>query len=476
MAFDIQGAKAAGYTDEEINKYLSTQGGKKDILTTLGSIGKQGLTYAKEKGAFGPLLSEEMRTGAMRAMQAPSDIVGGMIKATSEGIKSGESPSIAPILKGGVTGFNEQTPVMTELPKAVGVDPESTMGLGIGLAGELLTPDLLDIGAYSKAAKKAAEKIAKITEGIGETVALRGIKASPSQIDKFQKLTGKELGEFVNEKNLSGAVLQNTIDRIKMKQADFDKIAENSGIKISGTDIVMKIQNKIDELSTDLKQIGYKKQVDGLKDLQNEIIENISKRNTEMIDVRELTELRRSIDKEIPDNAFYQYLQGEGVFPKIEKRNVIQDIVKDATKGMKIDGMDLGQIGQELKGLYSLEKIAEKQSLLGKGSNIAGLTPLLSGILGASVSQGDMTDRVKSALGATAFAAFANNPKVVSAISSLLIKGGKKMANSKSFPMLIELILRSGKEAGITKTRGSTDGSSQKQVQVSEESPVVQGL
>lgn len=458
MAFDRQAAKNAGYSDAEIDSYVNQGKKTPNILDQVGS-------YLKADIAKIPQDVGKNVRNTMKVMQGTSDMLGGALKATREVATNTYQPPqvpggnlLLPTLVGAYRGAKTgESPMMTEVPKTLGVDPNSAAGIGIGLGAEILTPDPMDALAFGKAGEKVAKKTGEVITDTGENFALRGIRATKTQLDKFETATGKQLKHFVTEEGLAGNVLENTIEKAQKVQGEFDTIAENSQIRVPVENIVQFFKDKRDAMTAGLAGITKKETAKDLDTYINDIAEYGTREGSDgTIGLEELTKLRRSVDKEIPKGSFLQWLSGGKIAPKIELRNIIQDVIQDATKDtLSASGKTLDELGTQLKGLYSLEDIAQKQSLLGKGTNLIGLVPALGAIAGGS--QGDNSgERIRNALIGAGFTTVANNPKVVSAISNVLIKGGEKVTKSKAFPKLIELLLKAGKETTITKTRGIT--------------------
>lgn len=374
-----------------------------------------------------------------------------------------------------IKGVQENKSVMEELPKAAGVDPNSIPGMAIGLAGELATPDPLDLIAFGKGTKKAIEKLGTKVEDVGEGLAVRSIKPSKTQLTNFTKMTKKNLGDVLREENLIGNVAENTLERIANVQSEFDDIAVRSGIKVDVNTIVKSIDDRIAEASSGLKGITTESKVKALKDLRDKFIqetsEGVAYPKGRIFDISELTETRKGFDETIPKQAWLQALaQGEEK-AAIVKRRVIQDIIQKSTEGIG----DLKAIGKRLQGLFEVNKIAETQQNLGKGSNLVNLTNLLAAGAGLAVGD-DPTEKIKNSLIAAGFTALANNPKVIGAISSVITKTGTKIKGNNAVPKLLELILRAGKEEMLYKSRTTNNNSQQEQTQINQELPMGQGL
>lgn len=448
----------------------TTEPRKPNILDTLASFTPGGGLEKRVLGAVG--------IDPTRAMNSLSSATAGVIsdqsndpvvtRALKQGIPALNIPSA-------IKGIQENKSVMEELPKAAGLDPNSIPGMALGLAGELVTPDPLDLIAFGKGTKKAIEKLGTNVEDVGETLAVRSIKPSKTQLTNFTKATKEQLGDVLRKENLIGNVAENTVERIANVQSEFDDIAIRSSVKVNADNIINAIDDKIAGLSTGLNDIANKSNIKALKDLRDQFLTEVDGMATyprgRIFDVSELTDLRKSFDKNVTKSAWMQYLVGEAEKADITKRKAIQDIIIQSTEGIG----DLKAVGKRLQSLFEVNKIAEMQQNLGKGSNILNLTNLLAGIAGGQVGE-DPATRVKNALIGAGFATIANNPKVIGAISSVITKTGTKIKGNNAVPKLLELILRAGKEEMLYKSRTTNNNSQQEQTQTNPELPMGQGL
>ncbi len=125
-------------------------------------------------------------------------------------------------------GHNILKSVMQELPKAVGVNPNTPAGAAIGLAGEIATPDPLDIISLGKGFKKLDDIIIKPFRK-SDDVVLEAAKeigvtlpVSAKTQSKFVKQT-----EAVLQNSLFGQSISNTVkkafDDVAAKQEEITK-------------------------------------------------------------------------------------------------------------------------------------------------------------------------------------------------------------------------------------------------------------
>jgi hypothetical protein len=141
-------------------------------------------------------------------------------------------------------------------------------------------------------------------------------------------------------------------------------------------------------------------------------------------------------------------------------RNILQDVINETAGDVTTtSGRKLVDIGQELKGLYSVEKIAETQSRLGKGSSILGLQTSLGALAGASTGETG-GEKIKNALIAAGFTSVANNPKVIASVSKF-VESGSKTVSSPQGAKFLEIIIRSAKEDALKGAR-PPEGSTQR--------------
>ena len=115
----IQSARQAGYTDDQINKYIGKRSGVGGWLTE----GKGGLSGVVNSIA--------------NVLNIPSYVVGSALNQGQRAFGSQYGQD-----SGFFQGIKDKRAVFSELPETLGVDPNSKLGMGIGFAGELLTPEL----------------------------------------------------------------------------------------------------------------------------------------------------------------------------------------------------------------------------------------------------------------------------------------------------------------------------------------------
>lgn len=435
----------------------------------------------QEKGIVGA--GKELISTAAKVSELPSNILGGILQAGQQ-VKEGtyQKPSftgselIAPQLvgayrgaKAGISGEQTRPTVMGELPKFLGIEEGTPASLAVGLSGEILTPDLFDVVRMAKGitATKTGEKIAQKAgekiEDVGESIALKGIRPTPSQLSDFQKSYKKSLGQFINDEELAGDVAENLTKKISSLQDEFDQIAVKSGVKI-GPDEVKK---SADEVIASLNKYANKSQIKAINELKDDLLSTL--KETGKIDIKDITETRRVIDELIPKSGWQKLLGGDITSANIAKRTFLTELTRSITEGMKTSGgRTLAEVGKRLSPLYQLEGILQSRAGLGLGAKAVGLTDWLA--LGTGFATGEtMGERLRNAVVGLVGNKIISNPKILGNLSKGIIETGEFVSKTPAVGTGIDILSRIGREA-VTQT-GESVGKSINQSQINS-SPV----
>ena len=322
---------------------------------------------------------------------------------------------------------------------------KSAMGLG-ALSGAMKTASESDT-SLSKIASGAAgagltsglmyglfDLGGKLLQGSGEKLTLKGLRPSKSQIFKFNEKTGENLTDFVQQNKLFEKGTEQVDNILNGLYSQYDDVAIKSGKKIPVSKILNAFDNKIDELS---KYTGT--EIEGL----------INKLSTEKMAVAQkladqsevgldwFVKNRRMLDKVIPEGAFTTDPITAGG----------KKIVRDLYKGI-IDNTTEGatkSIGSKINKFESFKDIAKLQQGLGQGNLPAGLMQILATGSGAGIGYGqgkDANSAIKGALVGYGLTTAANNPKVISTLSQILMSTGKKATTvpNNFIPQLISRV------------------------------------
>ncbi len=393
-----------------------------------------------------------------KVLNLPSNILGGATKAGRETM-TGEyqPPKIGPTFQlgkdkefnlgklvhpaavGAVRGVMQNQTVMQELPKTVGVDPNSLPGLAIGMAGEIATPDVADVIKFGDIAKTLVGKAGKSIREGGEEFLLKALKANPSQITKFEQKTGKKLVDFMIENKLTGDFAKRATEKLDQLQEGFDSIAVESGAKIKLDSLKNAFQEATKEFSASVLP-ELKTKAKAVTDVYDEIAAKFAGQETG-VDVGELTGIRRQVDGLLKEGQFSLLPEQASYLRAV--RDALQSAVQKATEGITVEGKNLKQLGLQIRDIIQFEKIAERQANLGRGANPLGIIkPLTSGV-------GGVVGNLPGAAAGYLIGAASQSPTVLSTISRGIQQFGKGIEKSTKLPKILETVLRSGKEAAI---------------------------
>lgn len=166
-----------------------------------------------------------------------------------------------------------------------------------------------------------------------------------------------------------------------------------------------------------------------------------------------ITEIRRMTDKLIPDSKFGKDPVTAGTDTIL--RGIYKDVIDTSTGGKT------AKLGEQLQNLYAFRDIAETQANIGKGNLPAGLLPIIAGS-GGFASGKDMNERMRNAAILYGVVTGINNPKVIQAITSTLLKSGSMLQNT-NMPQLIGINV--GNSLGTMSSSLLGNGNQQDQTQ-----------
>jgi len=285
--------------------------------------------------------------------------------------------------------------------------------------------------------KSLIRQTGKKAEKIGEDLATRSFRFSPTQKTKFETkvLRGRSsMGKFIQQENLAGKssddIRRTVIDPL---QGEFDKRVIESGKTVKPQRVFHEFDTSINKLEDAgaMNSPQGRKLINYMKD-EKEIFSKMHGAR-DSIPISEITQIRRQLDKAIPDARFAD--------PVLDSQSRAH---ADVFRKIQSDVGGTRKIGQRLSKLRSFEKIARQQENLGTGT---GLTPLRSTM--AANAGG-----VSGFVAATA----ANAPGVQSLVGKGLVKGGQKLQQAgvkeagQQIP--IPLLQALGRTGGQVSTQG----------------------
>lgn len=392
MAFNIQEARKAGYSDDEINKFLQggnatpappsqSQGFKiTDLLPIAGGIAG---------GAAGGLLGSVV-PGAGTAV---GGIAGG-------GLGSAGGEWLRQMLENQISGKPTQDVNYGDVAK------EGAFGVAGGAAGE----------ALGKGASLLGKVLGKNVAGAGEEIGMKGLRLSKSQLNNFITKHGEDAGTFLKSEGALGKnAAQITEQHINPLQDQFNAIAKQSGLKADPNGFMGNVEDQVKLLV----EAGGSENAATAQNIMNE-----AKYITEHdlgpsgYDISKIDQLRRTFASKVnwqnPAKATQDYALADAL-----RKTAID--TADAAGAMGEGGLGLKDIGMKLSKYRDLEKAITAQEQLGKGNLPLGITKWLSAIAGSGVGG------VPGIVGAVATNAAASSPKVLGGLSSGLMAGGKAL-------------------------------------------------
>lgn len=261
----------------------------------------------------------------------------------------------------------------------------------------------------------------KLLSGGGDKLTLKGLRPSKSQITKFEDKTGEKLTSFVQENKLFEKGTTQVNEKLKELYNQYDDVAIKSGKMISVDKLAKAFDDKIAELSgqsgTEINALVQK-----LANEKEVVLSSLGNKSEVGLDW--IVKNRRTLDKFIPKGAFMADPISAG------SKNLVRDIYKGIID--KSTGGVTKKIGTQISKFESFKDIAKLQQNLGTGNLPVGLMSLLSAGAGGGLGYGSggKEGAIKGALIGYGLTAAANNPKVISALSKLLISGGSKVSDT----------------------------------------------
>jgi len=365
--YNIQAARASGMRDEDIQAFLSQN---PDISPSESLTPDQG-----KLTDFIPVATG-IAGGVLGAPLGPvGSIAGGSLG-------SGAGEFLRQLIEGEKTDVGR-------------AGKEAALGLIGGGAGELA----------SGALRVGGKVLSKTLSGVGDDLATRAFRPSPTALEKFAK-TGEEFPQFLQRNNLAGADVDAIAEKAKVVQKAYDSLIQ-SGTKISGEKYsgsllneAVKYANADDPATQKIGEELFK------------LAGNIEKKyGSKMIPAKELRAQRIMTDELLPKNAFMNSPIDSGV----------SGVMRQTQKDLIDEAANTGATGKELQKFYNLLDIAEKGQYKGKGSLPGGITTLTGGAGGAAAGG------VPGFIAGTAGTLALNNPRVINALSKASTMAGRTL-------------------------------------------------
>lgn len=323
------------------------------------------------------------------------------------------------------------------LPGSGSLKGAAALGAGLGASRAVseeqdpLTGSILG-GVFGAGGYGIGKGIGKGLEKIGKSLALKDFRINPTQYKNLKKVLGKNPENWLAEENLIGKGSGDIKRLTRVFQDKYDDLALKTDSKVNATKFYNRFAKAIDEF---LQYPSSKMQKMG-KALFEELDLVMNKyKGKSKIPLKEITTIRKTIDKFIPESKFGKGDVEAGVDMLL--RRIYKQTIDDATSGAT------GKIGQKLREFRAFGKILDQQAGLGKGSLPANLTRLLGANITSSGASSVGDALKKSTIGALATAVI-NNPNVISTLS----KGGLNLGQFFQSPAVGGALEKGGRFVG----------------------------
>lgn len=484
MAFDVNGYRSAARQNNI----------PRDVIER---------TIAEKTGAMGWLTNGKEGLGAVGSsvgniLNLPSYAIGGMLDNLQDPRSQYRAGDTSAKL-GIIDGIKNKRAVFEELPQTLGVDPNSKLGMGIGFAGELLTPNIPLVGALSKIGKaskiakainvftKTGSKTAKvfsklgkiggsIPEDAGRTLLQKSYKLSASDINKIAEAIGvtdestkaQKVIDYLEELGLSGsnrASVAKISNKINSVQKPFNKLTRTGG-QVSRQPYIEAILNEAvrqEKLGTPASR-RLAEQLFKEAELQQSLI---SKPLTDTDFTNMISKLWGDVkDSGISDPAF---------------SSLNKSLAKAGSEGREVLRPGSQKMGRELRGLRTAEEVLGQKANTGLGTQLLNaFKPSAFGLTaGAGVGLATGNDPIASGLIGMAGGVTINNPRVLNAAGKLLTSNYKIPAGvskglsttmksgTNAYGKISPIVNRSAITAGRLSTLQDRSGSSREQMELS---------
>lgn len=426
--FDVEKARIAGYSDDEIQSYMAKRNlaPKFTLGGFAGNVGRSAVGFGKNILTAIPNLYK-MGKNVITGEQSVGDIG----KAIGQSYKDryGGWDEIAR------TAYFDPVGTLADVSATAGAVGGAAKLGGLGKASSVAgkisraTDPLRVAGkATSVLTKPARDLFAKVDvpemlDDASSALAKKALRPSPSQQRNFLDQTGVDIGDYARDMNLqgSGATGFNKIQPlIKNIQTKYNKLAR-SGKAIDPTDFINQLRKSADDIlakdfSAEAQQVAnniYKR-----ADLmENKAIQYMVNNNTKTIPIDILTETKASAFGKVPKGTMADPSKMHG--GKVAGGVGISQLEKFAPGTQ--------QLGKAQQAALAFKDIARQQAGLGKGTQLinllqpSGTGAVIGGVLGGPGG---------AAIGAGTNI-IANTPKFLAGTSKVLHKGSQIARNAK---------------------------------------------
>lgn len=400
---------------------------KKKDEVTLGSVANVGLGFAQpreQEPQIQQVQEPQDPTRFQKFAKGASDIaplVGGIIGGVGGGMLGGIPGSAI----GTGLGVGGGIAIGESIEDIAGIQDENAKQLLKEVAVQPAMAAVTDLifGKVFQAGSTLVKGLGSKIINAGDDLALRAVRPSPSQQRKFFQKTGIKIKDFIIKNGLFEKGVEQVDNVINPLQTQFDDIAISSGKLINVDDVAVQFDNEITKL-LDIPDKTAQSLASNLSDTKELFIKKYGTGKQIGVDI--MTELRRTVDKLIPDSKFMQDPIKAGTNKAV--RSIYQTAVQDATEGLTSKtGAPLKDLGIDLSKLYEFRKIALAQEGLGQATLPMGIIRSITALGGGGIGLAGGRDVKSTAVGllvGLGMPSLLNNPAVIAQLSQQLPRIG----------------------------------------------------
>lgn len=463
----IQQAINAGYTPQQIKLAIAKSGATQRASTAPSGV--RGWLTDGNRGLRGAA------SAVGNVLNLPSYAIGGMLNQGQRafGSKYGQETDATGL--GVLEGIKNKRAVFTEAPETFGVDPNSKLGMGIGFAGELLTPDIPLVGMAGDAfkASKATRGIGKVSnKGISKLGKIGDVTDDAARVllEKSYKLSASDI------KKLAKSIGVTDESQKAIKVVDY---LEGLGLKGSNrgslktlNKVADKTQNKFNKLTRTGGAVSRQPYIDNLLNeaIKAEKLDTPQSRRLAEQLFKEAEAQSLKIGKPLTDTDLTNRISK--LFDESSNSALSNPLSSNLSKRMAIAGQDAREIlrpgatkmGRNLRGLRTAQDVVGAKANTGLGTQlINSFKPSGAGfgfgaVAGYSSGRNPLETGLLGGLGGMAI----NNPRVMNTMGKFLQKGVSLPSMPKVASPVAKTALRIAKKTPKTAFRVGTASSATK--------------
>lgn len=457
---DYNAAKAAGYSDQEIQQFAQQNNLQVQNQTPQGSPPPGVQAPGQPNGTYMPSPSSGMSVSQPQQQQpqqqtavaptTPSFMQQTPLPGTTKpkGFWDGVVdwlPTIGAV-GGGILG----SVVAPGAGSVVGAGAGGALGEGIkeSIQGKKLDPGQIALqGGMGAIGEGVGGLVAKgaghLLGSLGDVAATNGLNITRLSQGKFATQFGEPIAKTLQENGLAGVDREGLMGGISKVQDQFNKVA-NADIpvpsKVIQDTIIPYIKKFTDSPVSSVKAVGQKM-------LQE--VQNLAGKYPDGITLAELNKARQAFDKATTDSQFGSEIFGVnravGQMLRDTTRNAGSEL---ETQGLLPGGSQLKDMGHNLNKLYDIADRSAGRESSGGGGSPWSVTNLLAEMAGGGGFAAMGGNPILGGLAGFAARKFVSNPAVAQAMSPGLTAAGDAVGGAAG--KMIGGALGAGAATGVT--------------------------